>query len=533
MADINTVILANDKGSPASESSDYTAMIDDWQMISDIRAGARIVKEAGQKYLPKYEKESNASYTFRLASAPWRPEFVDALRNLCSKPFSKEVDVGPDAPDIVTGKVIDPKTKRRAGGLIDDIDGQGNSLHVFSRDTFTNGVAAGLEAILVDFPTMAADMTLADERASGARPYWVHVPASSIIALYTRVVNGRTIVDHIRIRECVIERDGFAEVLVERVRVFEIDPETNKPTWQLWTAVVVEGKAGFELTAAGEITLPEIPIALFFTGERSGNYKVTPPLIDLAVMQMELYRDLSRLDEVLTYAGSPMLKGTGMTPPAPTRNADGTETVSQITVGPKTILFAPPAMEGVAPDWDFIQPNAANITALNEHSESLCEDMRRLGLQPMTPKSGNMTATGAAIEGAKSHSAVEVWANGLKDVLEQCMKFTAQWLNLPDTITVSVHTDFGVDVQGTEEMKVIGDMQKRGIVSPKTEREEGVRRGILGPEFDEDEEEQRLAEHEQGQQLAPEKMIDPVTGQPVVVTPQHGVLNPPPQPIVN
>lgn len=513
MAEIGTVILDVDSNNPAAESTDYQAMKADWTLIADIRAGARRVKEKKNLYLPQYEKESDSAYALRLAAAPWRPEFVDALQNLCSKPFTKEAKVGEGAPDIIVGTVVDEKTKRREGGIVADIDGQGNSLHVFSRETFKNGVAQGLAAVLVDYPTMTPGLTLADERASGARPYWVQIPAEQIIALYFRVDNGRLIVEHIRIRECAIERVGFAETLVDRVRVFELD-EAGKPVWQLWQAVETDGsKKGWELTAQGSITLPEIPIALYFTGERSSNYCVKPPLIDLAVMQMELYRGLSRKDEILTYAGSPMLKGTGMNPPEATPTASGDAPAPQITVGPKTILFAPPAMNGVQPDWDFIQPNADNIRAVIEDANGVTADMRRLGLQPTTQNSGDITATAAAINAAKAHSAVEMWALGLKDVLEQAMKYTGQWLGIADTITVNVHTDFGGGVQGTEEATVIGNAQGRGVISAKTEREELARRGILGPQFDEGEEEQRLAEEQQG--LAAEQPIDPITGQPV------------------
>jgi hypothetical protein len=66
----------------------------------------------------------------------------------------------------------------------------------------------------------------------------------------------------------------------------------------------------------------EIPIALFFTGERTGNYRVKPPLLDMAWMQIELYRAMSRNDQILTLAGSPMLVAKGMNPLQPTQVTD-------------------------------------------------------------------------------------------------------------------------------------------------------------------------------------------------------------------
>lgn len=529
--------VSDPKTDPSTTSKDFDFMLPDWCMVHDILDGARCIKEKGTDYLPKNQAEFDSSYRRRLKAAPWRPEFADALRSLCSKPFTKEVVVNPDAPDEIQGKVVDEKTKKREGGIIDDIDGMGNSMHVFARETFVNGVAYGYDAIYVTYPAdEPAGPTRADEKQLGARPYWVHIRAQNIIALRTKVVAGRTVVSHIRINECTVEPDGFAEVEVHRIRILELD-KANYPTWQTYTRDK-DGKYisdGDPQRLQGNL-IKEIPVALFFTGERSGVHRVKIPLIDLAYMQIELYRALSRLDDLLTLT-SPMLKMIGVAPPQPTPivNSEGRQTgekpAPQQEVGPGVIIYAYSNQDGVQPDADYIQPAAANIEAVNKNVDGVMEDFRRLAMQPTTPKSGNMTATGQSIEGAKSHTAVEVWANGLADTLNQALMYTCQWLNIADTVTAVVHTDFGVDVQGAEEAKYIGDMQKRGVVSAQTEREEAARRGILGPQFDEDEEEQRIAEDQKGQQLTPEVQIDPRTGMPIpaaVKPPPVIVKKPPP-----
>jgi hypothetical protein len=506
------------KDDPSTQSSEYKAMVDDWTLIADVLAGARRIREQGTKYLPKYQKESTGGYETRLAGSSWRPEFEDALRSLCSKPFSKMVSVNEGAPEVILGKVVDETTKERKGGLVDDIDGQGNSLHVFARNSFFHGVGFGLEAIYVSYPDIGPVRTVADQKAIGARPYWVHVRAIDIIDLKFRVIAGRTVVSHIRMKECTKEQDGFAEVDVDRIRVAELDVN-NQPIWKLYK----KGDKEYALENEGTFSgVTEIPVALFFSGERSGNYRVKPPLADLANMQIELYRAMSRKDNILTLTGSPMLKGKGFNPPAPTPILDGAgnvvgESAPQIEVGPGVVLFAPAAAEGVQPDWDYIQPNAANIKEIRDDINDIMEDFRRLALQPTTPKSGNMVATGQAIEAAKSHTAIEAWAIAFADACNQAFVFTAQWLKISDTITVSMHTDFGIDLQGTEECKVLGDAQKRGVISAKTEREELSRRGTLGPNFDEDQELQRIAEEQAG--LEPEEEIDPKTGNPVETEP--------------
>jgi hypothetical protein len=274
------------------------------------------------------------------------------------------------------------------------------------------------------------------------------------------------------------------------------------------------------MVQSGEFSLPEIPLALLFIGEREASYRVKPPLLELADMQMELYRALSRHDEILTYAGSPMLVGMGMKAPDPTP----TDTVrtgaindvrvdgpaAQITVGPKTVLFAPPT-SGAQADWHYIAPDAATIAEVGKNPQSIIDDMRRLGLQPTMPRSGDITATATSVDASKAHSAVQTWAGLLQDTLNQALKFTSQWLNVADVATVSVHTDFAGDFGSTDEARVLGDAQRRQVISKKTEREELQRRGLLGPQFDPQDEDEQIASETLG--LSPEEPIDPRSGQ--------------------
>lgn len=473
----------------ATRSSQYQAMEPAWTLIADIMAGAAAVRAKGEAYLPKYEDESKEEHKRRVKTAPWRPEFTDALRNLASKPFSKEVAVG-------------DKASQRIKEFAEDVDGRGNNLTAFSREVFEKGIANGFHAILVDYPTMEPGATIAAERAAGARPYWLQINARDIIALYTAMQGGREVVTHVRISECSIERNGYGEREVERIRVLE------PGRWELWEER--KNAAGEdEWVKIGEGLInrggkASVPLALFFTGERKGEMLVKPPLEDLAQMQIELYQALSRQDEVLTFAGSPMLAANGM-------NAPG-EGDAKVSVGPKRVLFAPPT-DGSQTSWDFVQPDAANITEIRNHVESIIDDMRRLGMQPLTQKSGSPTATGQSIEAAKAHSAVQAWALGLKDVLEQAMVFTSEWMAEPDNVEVDVSTDFSVAPFAQAPLDALDKARARKDLSQRTYWE-GLRRfDVLPPDFDADKEETAIAEETQG--LTGEQPIDPITGMPI------------------
>lgn len=474
----------------------YTAMEPVWRKIDAILAGADAVRAAGKAYLPQYECEGQSEYKRRLAAAPWRNEFEDALRSLSAKPFSQEVMIADGAPKPIEA-------------IAEDIDARGNDLTQFARRVFRCAVAKGYHAILVDYPKMQAGMSLAEEREAGARPYWVHADADEVIALYTAMINGKETVTHVRIRQCTIERRGYSERKVERIREFD-RPKLETPAgieyapgiWKVWEKQKVEGATDEQWVLIDEGVInrggsTDIPIVIFWAGERYGEHEVKPPLADLADMQMELYRALSRQDEILTYAGSPMLTAEGMAPPEVKRDQNGNPLPEQgLRVGPKSILYAEPYSDGKAGKWSYIQPDASNIREVRDHTKSVIDDMRRLGMQPITPGTGDVKATAIAVDAAKAHSALEAWALGLKDVLEQAFVYTAEWLDAETDVEVNMRTDFGLDIGNNGAADWINKAYESKLLTGITAREELRRRNLI--EATEEDEQERQIEEMQG-----------------------------------
>jgi hypothetical protein len=497
-----------DEKTPASTSAAYDRMQPAWKMVDDILAGPAAVRAAGEAYLPKYGAEGKSEYERRLKQAPWQPEFADILLSLASKPFGKEIALG----DGVSARIKN---------LAEDIDGRGSDLTAFARPFFRKAIAKGMQAILVDNTGNGTARTVAEERAAGVRPYWVSIRPEDIVALYTGMEKGREVPIHVRVLECTVEQDGFGEVEHERVRVLNRalislpgQPVVyGPPTWTLYEKQIdADGKVTWPEEGKGNYApLKEIPLVLYWTGEREGAQFVRPPLDALADKQMELYRALSRQDEILTYAGSPMLCGKGIAAPPAGQ--------PPLEVGPKRVLFAPAGADGKATGWDYIQPDAANLTEIRESVKALVDDIRRLGMQPLTQKSGGVTATASSIEGAKAHSAVQAWALGLKDAIEQAFVFTSAWLGEDANVEVSVDTDFSVEAFSQAPLDTLTKARAAKDISRETYLD-GLRRfDVLAPDFDADENELQLAEEMQG--LEPENdpastdNIDPITGQPI------------------
>ena len=462
-------------------SGEISAMQADIELIGDIRAGLPAMRRGSATYLPRYAKEDREEYARRVSLAPWRPEFANVLLTLASKPFSQPVTLPSDTPEPIRK-------------FAEDVDGKGNNLHTFARSLFLDAMANGVSLLYVAFPDGPAAKTVAEEKAAGRRPYWVNIPLSNVVALYTENRSGETVVTHLRVMETVTERDGFGEKTTRQVRVFE------PGKWELYKEVQRPvGTKSFELAESGVIRnakglTTSVQLVTCFTGERTGHISTRSPLRDLADMQVELFRALSRQEEILTYAGSPMLAANGVSPPI-----DG----GSLSIGPKSVLFAPANSDGKSGSWSYVQPDAAVLREVREQLQSIMEDMQRLGMQPMLDRSGDVSAAEASIMAAKAHSALESWALNLKDALEQAFALTLPWFGTEEQkaigdheVTVNVRTDFSGENAGSTEANLLLQAAKQGIISRLTTRDEFARRGILGPGFDAKTEDTRFTPNE-------------------------------------
>ncbi len=377
---------------------------------------------------------------------------------------------------------------QRMVAFSEDVDGRGNNLHVFAKDTFEGGVSMGAHGILVDFPSGQGARTLAEERSLGLRPYWVAINADDILELTTDQRGGRKVVSVLRIRESRIVKDGFEQKYIPLIREIRADGGQGIPgTWKVWReeTKTVNGKVEKEwvLDREGLMTLDEVPFVFYATNDIEGDQYVKPPLLDVADMQVELYNALSKKEQAYTITASPMLTANGMAAPE-----------GKIETGPGRVLYAPGA-EGINTSWDYIQPNASNLKEIREDIREIIEDIRRLGMQPMTSAAANTPALAFAFDGEKSYTVLQSWALGLKDALEQAFVFTARWLN-EDTATapsVMVHTDFAVGLYGNTELQELNKARFEGQISRPTYWSEMQRRGVLGPQFDPKKEEELLA----------------------------------------
>lgn len=485
---------------PDTPSGDYEAMAPLWTVTDTMLQGANAVRAAGEAFLPKQPNETLPRYELRRANAKFTNIYRDIVESLAAKPFAKAVALTDGASE-------------RVKALAEDIDGRGNNLHVFAGQTFFEGVNRGVDWILVDHTRAAPredgrPLTLEDERRQGLRPYWVHVPATRVLAVYSEVIGGVEIYTHVRIREDVTERDGFDEVSIERVRVFDREPIVSvidgvervtsyaPATFTVWEKKAPKGRARnstWEIVDAGPVSIGVIPMVPFVTGRRQeSSWRLVPPMQNVADLQVEHYQAENEHKNLRVKTAFPMLKGMGISPPM-----DGEGNPAQVQTGPDSVLYAPPVGDnGQHGDWEWMK---ADATVLKEHRDGIAsieQQMREIGRQPLTAQSGNLTVVTTQFAAQKGNSAVQAWALNLKDALEQAFALTAKWLRDATEAEVQVHTDFALDGGDEKGPDVLLSMRERGDLSRQTFWREMQRRDILSGDFDADAE-GKLIEDEQ------------------------------------
>lgn len=438
-----------------------------WDQVDTIVKGVDAMRAAGEKYLPRYPNETVRDYEFRRSTAKLTNVYRDVVENLASKPFSHALTTDAEGTDLQP--------------LIDNIDARGNSLHVFAAQVFFQGINRAIDWILVEYPKADGIKTRADEKRAGVRPYWVRIPAPAVLDVQSAIVGGRETITLFRIQESTDRvRSLIHDEQGARFEVFERTENTS----------TVPPSTTWSLVDQGPLTVGFIPAVPFITGRRVGTRWVfDPPMRDAADLQVELYQQESALKHIKALTCFPMLAGEGITPPT-----DGDGKPKPVPVGPQAVLYAPPNASGSNGKWTWLVPGADVLRFLAEDVKDTIMQLRELGRQPLTAQSGNLTRITTAVAAQKGNSAAQAWALALKDALELALEYTLAWLGR-DTATapdVQIHTDFGTDALAEQAPDWLLRAHQANELSGQTLRSEFKRFGVLGPDFDEEAEIERL-----------------------------------------
>lgn len=463
-----------EKNALLERAKDMESMVPYWDMVETIVDGSKAIKAATETYLPKFPDENQSDYDFRLQMAKFTNIYRDVLEGLSTKPFEEEITLigGDEIPEFINK-------------FVEDVDGFGNNISVFSSLTFFNGINSAIDWIFIDHPpTGDSVVSVADAKKNNIKPFWTHVLARNVYEVRTEMIGSEKQLSYVRVFEPAADGEK-----PNHVRVFELDNKVV--TWVLYKEVKDAKKTEDQVVKIdeGTLSISVIPFVPFTTGRKDGNtFRFAPPMLDAADLQITLYQDESGLQHIKAMAGYPMLAANGM---KPAMESDG-KTPKKVSIGPMRVLYGIPDGNGGHGEWKFIEPNANSMEFLKKDISSTKQDLRELGRQPLTALSTQLTTVTTSIAAGKAKSAVTAWAIGLKDALQNALIITAMYMGSNYEAEVNVYTGFDNVKDDGSDLDALDKARTRGDLSQQTFWQELKRRKVLSPEFNSVDEEKRL-----------------------------------------
>ncbi|MGL5005063.1 MAG: DUF4055 domain-containing protein, partial [Casimicrobium sp.] len=425
-----------------------------WGLITSLLGGTSAMRAQGETYLPKWPNEELDAYSTRVKVATLFPIFKRTVQTLAAKPFSRAVTLNDDIPATLRTYAEN------------DVDLQGRNLHSFASDIVEEAIAYGLSLILVDYPVAEDVRTRADEINAGLRPYWVQLHPWQLLGWKTARINGSWQFTQLRFTETVVEEDGeFGEKHIKQIRVL------TPGAWQIWRE---NEKKEWALFSEGTTSLKTIPIVPIY-GERHGFMDSSPPLLEVAHLNVEHWQSSSDQQTILNVARVPILA------------VIGADENFSMTVGSSTAVKIP-----LGGDMKFVEHTGAAIKAGSDSLKDLEERARQAGAELLVLQPGKITATQVNTENAVGMCALQEITLRAQDALNTALQFTADWIGEAKGGTVALFNDFGAATLADASAQLLLSMNQAGKLSDETLFSEMKRRAHIAENVTWTEEKERI-----------------------------------------
>src|SRR5690606_23747883 len=187
-----TLSQPNQTDQPDAACLSYLASIEAVETCRAVYGGTRTMRQAGERFLPRFPLEEDDAYEDRLARAVLYNAFKRTVKGLTGMAFRKDPVLEDDVPVEIRGQEADPDTGQELViGNAENIDVAVLHLSVFSRDVFEAKLIGGHTFMFVDWWCADDARSRAEERE--ARLYWVHILRSQVIRWRAESYGGRTV----------------------------------------------------------------------------------------------------------------------------------------------------------------------------------------------------------------------------------------------------------------------------------------------------------------------------------------------------
>ena len=424
--------------SPFVRNLDVIAMMSDWGVMAAVTRGTNYIRDLAETYLPQEPREDDDAYTTRVDRSVLSPYTSRLIETAAGAILRKPIHIEGDPYWLE---------------LANNIDGLGSSINEYARRALVSSLTYGHSAILVDYPSATAALNLAEERAMGRRPYFVHVDAPQIWGW--RKDSGTNRLLQVRIHDYDVRPlNEFGEEQIEQMRVI------YPGRYDLYTL----GQEIVEFSETGDYSLPEIPLVPIYSNRR-GLLVSQPPLLDIANLNITHYQRQADLIHALHIAAMPTLVLEGWD-----------DTTGSATMGVNYAIAMQPGNKAY-----YVQADATSFDAQMNELQSLESQMSTLGVTKLFgQKFVAESAEAKRIDQAQSNSVLSIISQELESALNQAFAFAAQYVGLePPEITIDRDFDYyrliGQDVAVLTQLNQLGKISDSMLL-------EILRRGEILPD---------------------------------------------------
>jgi len=407
-----------------------------WGLIETLLGGTYKIRKGHRKFLPQEPRELDEAYDNRLQRSVLAPYYVRLERMLAGMLTRKPVRLD-DVSDVIREQLF-------------DVDLQGNDLQTWLFQTSRICIRYGHVGVLVDAPASGEN----------GRPYWVSYTPRDILGWRSELKDGKQELTQLRLQEKIVVPDGlYGEKQVEQVRVltpgaFEIHQKDQQ--------------GDFKVVDEGRTSLSEIPFSVAYSN-RMGVLESIPPLADIAELNLQHYQVQSDLSNQLHISAVPMLAIFGFP-----------QSAEEISAGPGEALALP---EGASAQ--YIEPAGNSYDAQFRRLEQIASQINELGLAAVLgSKLVGETAAAKRIDRSQGDSTMMIVAQQMQDMIDNCLRFHAQYMQEPNAGSSLVNRDFMGTRLEPLEIQALLQLYTAGTITQETLLLQLEAGEVLGDNFD-------------------------------------------------
>ena len=404
---------------------EYSQLAERWAVCREVIAGEDVVKDKGEKYLPmavlRNHDEQLARYKAYKMRTPFIPFTYMAYQVQHAMVFRR-------TPTVVCSDGL------KQSGILDNVDGKGNSLYQFASNSFDDLLKTGFGGGLLDMPEAEPGMTKYDAEKKGIRPYVTYYPAEQIINKIYDNSQGFSRLKLVVLKEKVNEyKDEFILVNKERYRVLAIN-DKGYYEQRIWTPVYDEkgdivdiGVKVAPVTINGE-QIRYIPFVFFPT-----DIAEKPPLYDLAMMNIHHYQVMADYYNGLHKVTMPTGYITGYTP------SDNEDEDDEITLGGDVFITE----ENSDAKFGMLSYAGEGMEHTREGIDKIENLIAGIFMKSIAPdKKTSETAESAYVHRSGENARLATFARNVSEQLSQLIEWYAEWSNYKGAAEIHLNYDY-------------------------------------------------------------------------------------------